>query len=195
VGIERYLFAINEPPPPRRAPSWRRPAAAFQHLAFHLPADGFIEAQIELANLGIEIDGPEDTGVAYSLFLNDPDGHLLELTTYYGTRKLPPRLRAKAALARARLLAGRARKTNASARLANSEQSLALKPLPARHGEQKALMVSDNVRQLSGHIPTTRRSALRFPSAHVQAHVIDDRLRHNHVDPIDAGHFHSAPSC
>ena len=61
---------------------------AFQHLAFHLSADGFIEAQIELANLGIQVDGPEDTGVAYSIFLNDPDGHLLELTTYYGNTKI-----------------------------------------------------------------------------------------------------------
>jgi len=62
---------------------------AFQHLAFHVSADGFIEAQIELGNLGIEFDGPEDTGVAYSLFVNDPDGHLIELTTYYGESKIP----------------------------------------------------------------------------------------------------------
>jgi len=62
---------------------------AFQHLAFHLSADGFIEAMIELGNAGIEFDGPEDTGVAYSLFVRDPDGHLLELTTYYGEQKLP----------------------------------------------------------------------------------------------------------
>jgi catechol 2,3-dioxygenase-like lactoylglutathione lyase family enzyme len=58
---------------------------AFQHLAFHVSAEEFIAAQIELAAAGVQIDGPEDTGVAYSLFVSDPDGHLLEITTYYGT--------------------------------------------------------------------------------------------------------------
>ena len=60
---------------------------AFQHLAFHVSADEFIDAQIQLTNLGIQYDGPEDTGIAYSIFLNDPDGHLLELTTYYDEEK------------------------------------------------------------------------------------------------------------
>jgi catechol 2,3-dioxygenase-like lactoylglutathione lyase family enzyme len=61
---------------------------AFQHLAFHVSPDSFIEAQIYLATIGIPIvDGPEDTGVAYSIFFKDPDGHLLELTTYYGEDK------------------------------------------------------------------------------------------------------------
>ena len=60
---------------------------AFQHLAFHVSADEFIDAQVQLGNLGIQYDGPEDTGVAYSIFLSDPDGHLLELTTYYGEDK------------------------------------------------------------------------------------------------------------
>ena len=58
---------------------------AFQHLAFHVSAEEFIAAQIELAAAGVQIEGPEDTGVAYSIFVSDPDGHLLEITTYYGT--------------------------------------------------------------------------------------------------------------
>jgi catechol 2,3-dioxygenase-like lactoylglutathione lyase family enzyme len=63
---------------------------AFQHLAFHVSPDAFIQAQIELKALGIPIViGPEDTGVAYSIFVNDPDGHLLELTTYYGEDQRP----------------------------------------------------------------------------------------------------------
>jgi catechol 2,3-dioxygenase-like lactoylglutathione lyase family enzyme len=62
---------------------------AFQHVAFHVSAEEFIEAQIQLAAAGVEIDGPEDTGVAYSIFVSDPDGHLLELTTYYGTTTVP----------------------------------------------------------------------------------------------------------
>lgn len=62
---------------------------AFQHLAFHLSADAFIGAMIELGDLKVDFDGPEDTGVAYSMFINDPDGHLLELTTYYGAKTIP----------------------------------------------------------------------------------------------------------
>jgi hypothetical protein len=35
---------------------------------------------------------------------------------------------------------------------------------------------------------------LGFPSAHVQSHFADDRLRHDHVDPIDSSQVHSADS-
>ena len=64
---------------------------AFQHLAFHMTADAFIQAEIELKALGIPITtGPEDTGVAYSIFFTDPDGHLLELTTYHGEDRQAP---------------------------------------------------------------------------------------------------------
>jgi catechol 2,3-dioxygenase-like lactoylglutathione lyase family enzyme len=68
---------------------------AFQHLAFHVSPDAFIEAQIYLTTLGIPIvDGPEDTGVAYSIFFVDPDGLLLEITTYHGQNKEPMNLEA-----------------------------------------------------------------------------------------------------
>jgi catechol-2,3-dioxygenase len=56
---------------------------AIQHVAFNVTPEALLEAQIELQGLSIPIDGPEDTGVAYSIFINDPDGHLLELTTYH----------------------------------------------------------------------------------------------------------------
>ena len=46
---------------------------AFQHIAFRTSAEQLLEAQVELQNLKIEYEGPEDTGVAYSMFLNDPD--------------------------------------------------------------------------------------------------------------------------
>jgi catechol 2,3-dioxygenase-like lactoylglutathione lyase family enzyme len=62
---------------------------AIQHLAFHVSAEELIAAQIQLAALKIDLQGPEDTGVAYSIFVSDPDGHLLELTTYYGTADVP----------------------------------------------------------------------------------------------------------
>jgi catechol 2,3-dioxygenase-like lactoylglutathione lyase family enzyme len=54
-----------------------------QHVAFLVDGDKFASAQAELAKAGVKIDGPEDTGIAYSIFFNDPDGHLLEITTYH----------------------------------------------------------------------------------------------------------------
>jgi catechol 2,3-dioxygenase-like lactoylglutathione lyase family enzyme len=59
-------------------------AVALTHLALRLRTDaaGFEAAQQELRSLGIEFDDPEDTGIAYSIFILDPDGHQIEITTY-----------------------------------------------------------------------------------------------------------------
>jgi catechol-2,3-dioxygenase len=54
-----------------------------QHVAFLLDGDKFDAAVKELIAKGVQIDGPEDTGIAYSAFFNDADGNLLELTTYH----------------------------------------------------------------------------------------------------------------
>jgi catechol 2,3-dioxygenase-like lactoylglutathione lyase family enzyme len=54
-----------------------------QHVAFLVDADKFSAAQQALVKAGVTIEGPEDTGIAYSIFFNDPDGHLLEITTYH----------------------------------------------------------------------------------------------------------------
>jgi catechol 2,3-dioxygenase-like lactoylglutathione lyase family enzyme len=54
-----------------------------QHVAFLVDGDKFDAAVQELKANGLAIDGPEDTGIAYSVFVKDPDGHLLELTTYH----------------------------------------------------------------------------------------------------------------
>ena len=54
-----------------------------QHVAFLVDGDKFDAAKNALLQAGVTIDGPEDTGIAYSMFFNDPDGHLLEITTYH----------------------------------------------------------------------------------------------------------------
>jgi catechol 2,3-dioxygenase-like lactoylglutathione lyase family enzyme len=54
-----------------------------QHVAFLVDGDKFADAQNALTQAGVKIDGPEDTGIAFSIFFNDPDGHLLEITTYH----------------------------------------------------------------------------------------------------------------
>jgi catechol 2,3-dioxygenase-like lactoylglutathione lyase family enzyme len=58
---------------------------AFQHAAFLTDGDGLERAQIMLKDAGVAFDGPEDTGIAFSIFINDPDGHQLEITAYHPT--------------------------------------------------------------------------------------------------------------
>jgi len=57
-------------------------AVAITHVAFRTDADGFAAAQEQLKKLGIAFDPPEDTGIAYSIFVLDPDGHQVEVTSY-----------------------------------------------------------------------------------------------------------------
>jgi catechol 2,3-dioxygenase-like lactoylglutathione lyase family enzyme len=54
-----------------------------QHVAFLVDGDKFDGIVKEIQDKGIQIQGPEDTGIAYSIFFNDPDGILLEITTYH----------------------------------------------------------------------------------------------------------------
>lgn len=54
------------------------------HIAFLVDGDKFKDAFTEIQANGVPIEGPEDTGIAYSFFIRDLDGHKLEFTTYYG---------------------------------------------------------------------------------------------------------------
>jgi|SwirhisoilCB2_FD_contig_31_31809079_length_1259_multi_2_in_0_out_0_1 catechol-2,3-dioxygenase len=56
---------------------------AITHFAFVTSAHGFADAQVRLKKLGIKFDPPEDTGIAFSIFLSDPDGYQVEITTYH----------------------------------------------------------------------------------------------------------------
>lgn len=55
---------------------------AITHLAFRTDTAGFAAAQSELKAMGIAFDPPEDTGIAFSVFVLDPDGNQIEITTY-----------------------------------------------------------------------------------------------------------------
>jgi catechol 2,3-dioxygenase len=57
------------------------PAVRILHIAFRVDRSGFEQARAELARRGIETRF-SDHGIAHSLYLTDPDGHQLELTTY-----------------------------------------------------------------------------------------------------------------
>ena len=47
---------------------------AITHVAFLIDGDKFDEALKKAQALGLKVEGPEDTGIAYSFFLSDPDG-------------------------------------------------------------------------------------------------------------------------
>lgn len=47
----------------------------FQHVAFLTDCKGFIDMQIQLQTQNVEFEGPEDTGIAYSICMKDPDGN------------------------------------------------------------------------------------------------------------------------
>ncbi|HSH96417.1 MAG TPA: VOC family protein [Roseimicrobium sp.] len=58
---------------------------AITHFCFLTDAQGFIRTEVALRKLEVEVGPPEDSGIAWSLFFQDPDGHEIEITTYYAT--------------------------------------------------------------------------------------------------------------
>jgi catechol 2,3-dioxygenase-like lactoylglutathione lyase family enzyme len=52
-----------------------------RHLAFHVDRDNFLRAQADLRGRGIPFTF-EDHQISHSIYLNDPDGYEIELTTY-----------------------------------------------------------------------------------------------------------------
>jgi catechol 2,3-dioxygenase-like lactoylglutathione lyase family enzyme len=65
------------------APRPRAPADPNEHLALVLDRENFERAQQDLTALGIEYE-IWDHGICDSLYLEDPEGHQIELTAYRG---------------------------------------------------------------------------------------------------------------
>jgi catechol 2,3-dioxygenase-like lactoylglutathione lyase family enzyme len=70
------LFQAQTQSPPREAES-----TGLRHVAFMLDGPDFGRAREQLTAAGVEFRF-EDHGNAHSLYLRDPDGHAIELTTY-----------------------------------------------------------------------------------------------------------------
>ena len=62
-----------------------------QHFAFGVDADKFQAIIDKFRAEGVQLGQVEDTGIAYSVFLKDPDGYEVEITTYHGDPKAPPK--------------------------------------------------------------------------------------------------------
>jgi catechol 2,3-dioxygenase-like lactoylglutathione lyase family enzyme len=77
TGIALFPAATSNPNP---VPE-RRNSTIMRHLAFQVDRNNFLCAQAELRGRGIEF-GFEDHQIAHSIYLNDPDGYEIELTTY-----------------------------------------------------------------------------------------------------------------
>ena len=56
-------------------------AAIMRHLAFRVDRSNFLKAQETLHSLGVAFSF-QDHSISQSIYLRDPDGHELELTTY-----------------------------------------------------------------------------------------------------------------
>ncbi len=54
---------------------------AMRHFGFRVDRESFAAAQDRFRELGIEFE-PADHGIAHSVYIADPDGHQIEITTY-----------------------------------------------------------------------------------------------------------------
>jgi catechol 2,3-dioxygenase-like lactoylglutathione lyase family enzyme len=59
------------------------------HVAFLTDEKGFDASVSQLDQLGLPHEPVEDTGIAKSVFIHDPDGHELEITYYYQKKPAP----------------------------------------------------------------------------------------------------------
>ena len=83
MGVEGTGVAIfdREAHPSTTPDDLEAPAVRILHIAFRVGRAGFDAARRELPADGVE---PEfsDHGLSHSLYIRDPDGHQIELTTY-----------------------------------------------------------------------------------------------------------------
>lgn len=74
-------IALFPPSTANPQPSPGKDTLAMRHFAFRVNRANFEQAQHELKARGIECEF-EDHTVSHSIYLADPDGHRIELTTY-----------------------------------------------------------------------------------------------------------------
>ena len=83
MGTDGFGLAIfHESVHPSPTPADGEPQAVrILHFAFRVDREGFAAAKRELAGEDFKLT-VSDHGLSHSLYFRDPDGHLIELTTY-----------------------------------------------------------------------------------------------------------------
>ena len=75
------LFPPSGPDPARMSDAERNAKLTTRHFAFRVDRANFEAAQASFKEQGIDFEFA-DHGVAHSIYIEDPDGHKIELTTY-----------------------------------------------------------------------------------------------------------------
>jgi catechol 2,3-dioxygenase-like lactoylglutathione lyase family enzyme len=83
IGNESIKIGVFERPEASVISDIDKNIIAIQHFAFLTDKVGFENAVAEIDKMGIPHEPVEDTGIALSIFLTDPDGHQVEITTYH----------------------------------------------------------------------------------------------------------------
>ena len=81
LGAGTTALALFPTPVPDPAPPPGREVLSVRHIAFRVDRKGFEQARAELEAHGLT-PRFEDHRAAHSLYITDPDGHQLEITTY-----------------------------------------------------------------------------------------------------------------
>jgi catechol 2,3-dioxygenase-like lactoylglutathione lyase family enzyme len=81
VGVGATSLALFPLRASAREPSPERGGPAMRHIAFRTDAENFRRAQRDLAQKQIPFEF-QDHDIAHSIYLHDPDGHEIEITTY-----------------------------------------------------------------------------------------------------------------
>lgn len=74
--VALFPAATDTPKPPPG-----RDTIAMRHFALRVDRENFAAAQARFRELGIEFESA-DHGIAHSVYISDPDGHEVEVTTY-----------------------------------------------------------------------------------------------------------------
>jgi catechol 2,3-dioxygenase-like lactoylglutathione lyase family enzyme len=81
LGVGTTSLALFPAPVPDPAPPPGRGVLSVRHIAFRVDRAAFAQARAELEAHGLQ-PRFEDHIAAHSLYIHDPDGHQLEITTY-----------------------------------------------------------------------------------------------------------------
>jgi catechol 2,3-dioxygenase-like lactoylglutathione lyase family enzyme len=81
LGIGTTALALFPAPVPNPLPPPGRDVLSIRHIAFRVDRAGFDQARRELEERGLAPTFQDHTA-SHSLYISDPDGHQLEITTY-----------------------------------------------------------------------------------------------------------------